>query len=166
MKITFYAGLLALLFAGNTLADKPTRFEARLEGFNLRGEPVATGATGRARLEVVDGGSALSFRVDVQNLDNLLMAHIHVADQPVMLTDFSGPIVYWFNGGNSPGDTLSEPIHGRLAEGYLFTAGQLGSSRPDVTNVEELITAIKQGRASVIVHTSDFPAGELRGTLE
>ncbi|MFZ9039697.1 MAG: hypothetical protein ACO3DT_16765 [Gammaproteobacteria bacterium] len=29
-----------------------------------------------------------------------------------------------------------------------------------------MIEAIKQGRASVIVHSSDFPDGELRGTLQ
>ena len=82
-----------------------------------------------------------------------------------MLTDFSRPPVYWFNGGPPPGDTLAETINGRIAQAYLFTASQLDSPRPDVTSVEALIEAIKQGRASVIIHSSDFPTGELRGTL-
>ncbi|MDH3537962.1 MAG: CHRD domain-containing protein, partial [Gammaproteobacteria bacterium] len=61
---------------------------------------------------------------------------------------------------------LAEKVNGRLAEGYIFTASQLDSPRADVTTVEELIDAISQGRASVIIHSSDFPRGELRGTLQ
>ena len=166
MRLILITCVVGLLFANNSYADKPMRFKAQLEGFNLNGAPVATAATGQARVEVIDDGSALAFRINVENFDNLLMAHIHVADGPVMVTDFSGPPVYWFNGGPPPGDTLAETINGRIAQGYIFTAGQLDSPRPDVATVEDLIEAIKQGRASVIIHSSDFPAGELRGTLE
>ncbi len=165
-KTIIVACALGLLFAGASQADKPLRVKAQLAGFDLAGAPVATAATGQARLEVIDDGTALAFRVNVENLDNLLMAHIHVADGPVMVTDMAGPPVYWFNGGPPPGNTVSETINGRLTQGYLFTASQLDSPRADVTTVEQLIDAIDQGRASVIVHTSDFPRGELRGTLE
>ena len=166
MRLILITCLAGLLISNNGYAAKPLRFKAQLEGFDLNGAPVATAATGQARVEVVDDGSALAFRINVENLDNLLMAHIHVANGPVMLTEFSGPPVYWFNGGPPPGDTLAETVNGRIAQGYIFTASQLDSPRPDVTNVEQLIEAIKQGRASVIVHSSDFPDGELRGTLQ
>ncbi len=167
MKITIViACTLGLLFVGASHADKPQRYKAQLEGFDLTGAPVATAATGQARIEVIDDGTALAFRVNVENLDNLLMAHIHIADGPVMVTDAAGPPVYWFNGGPPPGDTVSETINGRLAQGFLFTPSQLDSPRADVTTVEQLIDAIDQGRASVIVHSSDFPRGELRGTLK
>lgn len=158
--------MLTLLFAGSSFADSTMRFRTNLEGFDLTGAPIATAATGEAKVEVIDNGSALAVRVNVANFDNLLMAHIHIADGPVMLTDPSGPPVYWFNGGPPPQGTISEKINGRLAEGFIFTSGQLDSPRPDITNVEELIAAIRAGRASVIVHSSDFPAGELRGTLQ
>lgn len=166
MRLILLTCIVGLLYAGNSYADKPMRFKAQLEGFDLAGNPVNTAASGKARLEVIDDGSALAFVVKVEGLDNLLMAHVHVADAPVMLTDPAGPPVYWFNGGPPPRDTVAETINGRLAQGYIFTAGQLNSPRPDVTTVEELIAAIAEGRASVIIHTSDFPPGELRGTLE
>jgi len=166
MKKIIVAYALGLLIVGSSYAGEPMRFKAQLEGFDLTGAPVATIATGQARVDVIDDGSALAFRVNVENFDNLLMAHIHVADGPVMLTDPSGPPVYWFNGGPPPGGTLAKMVSGRLAQGYIFTAGQLNSPRPDITTVEELIDAIHQGRASVIVHSSDFPKGELRGTLQ
>lgn len=165
-KTIAFTCALGLLFAGATLADKPQRYKAQLAGFDLTGAPVATAATGHARLEVIDGGTALAFRVNVENFDNLLMAHIHIANGPVMVTDAAGPPVYWFNGGPPPGDTVAETVNGRLAQGYLFTASQLDSPRADVTTVEELIAAIDEGRASVIIHSSDFPLGELRGTLQ
>lgn len=165
-KMIAIACALGLVFAGASQADQPRRYKAQLAGFDLTGAPVDTAATGHARLEVIDGGSALTFRVNVENLDNLLMAHIHVADGPVMLTDAAGPPVYWFNGGPPPGNTVSEIVNGRLAQGYLFTASQLDSPRADVTTVEQLIDAIDRGRASVIIHSSDFPRGELRGTLQ
>lgn len=164
-KIIIIACALGWLVAGTSYADKSMRFRAQLEGFDLTGAPVATAATGEAKVEVIDDGSALAFRVNIENFDNLLMAHIHVANEPVMVTDPSGPPVYWFNGGPPPGSTLAETVNGRLAQGYLFSASQLDSPRPDVTTIEELIEAIQQGRASIIVHSSDFPLGELRGTL-
>ena len=166
MRLIIISCIVGLLYAGSGHADKPMRFKAQLEGFDLAGSPVNTAATGHARLEVIDDGSALAFRVNVENLDNLLMAHIHVADEAVMLTDLAGPPVYWFNGGPPPAGTVAEVINGRLAQGYIFTAGQLDSPRPDVTTVEELVAAIAEGRASVIIHSSDFPRGELRGTLQ
>ena len=135
MRLILISCIVGLLFAGNSKADKPMRFKAQLEGFDLNGAPVNTAASGHARLEVIDDGSALAFRVNVENFDNLLMAHIHVAEGPVMLTDFAGPPVYWFNRGAPPAGTLAETINGRMAQGYIFTAGQLNS--PTITSVEE-----------------------------
>lgn len=165
MRLVLVSCMVGLfMFTTNSSADKPMRFKAQLEGFNAAGAPVNTAATGQARVEVIDDGSALAFRVNVQNLDNLLMAHIHVAPAPVQLTDPAGPPVYWFNGGPPPQGTVAETINGRMAEGYIFTPGQLNST--SITTVEALIEAIAEGRASVVVHSSDFPPGELRGTLE
>jgi hypothetical protein len=57
-------------------------------------------------------------------------------------------------------DAISEPINGSLARGYIVTDADLASG-----TVADLIAAIRVGRASVIVHTVESPAGELRGTL-
>ena len=160
------------------------RFDARLEGFNAAGVPIPTSAHGRARVEVIDAGTALRFRVMVHGIDNLLMAHIHIAPEPVELTGPAGPVAYWFVGGPPPGDTLTETVNGRLAEGYVITDGDVVDWAPmdenqmDSGTVAGLIRAISEGRASVVVHTDDLDpdtptgmqgdsrAGELRGTLE
>lgn len=172
---------LGLAFASSAHADPSMQFKAHLEGFNAAGAPIATNATGEAMVEVIDGGTALKFRVTVAGIDNLLMAHIHIAPEPVLITDPAGPIALWFTGGPPPGTTLTETANGRLAEGFVVTDGQLASwdsTDPQDGTVAGLIAAIEEGRASVVVHTDDLNpvtptgtagdsrAGELRGTLE
>ena len=169
---------LGYFLAGTSHAAKPIRFHAQLSGFNAAGTPVDTAATGNAMVEVIDGGTALEFKVTVAGIDNLLMAHIHVAPAPVMLTDPAGPVAFWFTGGPPPGSVVSETVNGRLAQGYIITDGQVISSDFIDGTVQGLIAAISEGRASVIVHTDDLNpdtptgragdsrAGELRGTLE
>lgn len=181
MKKLVAAFSVAALTAGSALAaDRVQRFDTHLEGFNLNGLPVATSATGEARVEVIDGGSALNFRVNVAGIRNLFMAHIHIAPQPVTVRDPSGPVAFWFVGGPPPQGTLSEMVNGRLAEGFIITNSELVSwntNDPLDRTIEGVISALREGRASVIVHTSDgnpdttalvggdAPSGELRGTL-
>jgi len=181
MSKTLIALALGLVVVGNAFADRPIRFEADLEGFNAGGAPIPTNAKGKARVEVIDDGTALNFRVKVSGIDNLLMAHIHISPVPVAITDPAGPIGYWFTGGPPPGANLTERVNGRLAEGYIITDGQLqvwDASDPNAGTVAGLIDAIMEGRASVVVHTDDLDpetptgvagdsrAGELRGTLQ
>jgi hypothetical protein len=171
---------LGLSFAWVAQAAPPMRFDTHLEGFNAGGAPIPTNATGQASVEVLDGGTALKFKVNVAGINNLLMAHIHVAPVPVQITDPAGPVAFWFTGGPPPGTNLTERVNGRLAEGYIITAGQLviwDPADPTAGTVEGLIQAIEEGRASVVVHTDDLDpgtptgtagdsrAGELRGTL-
>lgn len=171
---------LGSLTTGNAFADKPMRFDAKLFGFNAGGAPIATNAQGRASVEVIDGGTAIKFKVNVAGINNLLMAHIHIAPVPVQLTDPAGPVGFWFTGGPPPGTTLTDTLNGTLSEGYIITAGQLEmwSTDPDAGTIAGLTRAIKEGRASVVVHTDDLNpdtptgvagdsrAGELRGTLQ
>ena len=181
MRSTLFALVLGFIAIGNAAADKPMKFDAKLFGFNAGGAPIPTNAQGRARVEVIDDGTALKFRVNVAGIDNLLMAHIHISPVPVDLTDPAGPVAFWFTGGPPPGTNLTETVNGTLSEGYIITDGQLAvwdSSDPTAGTVAGLITAIMEGRASVVVHTDDLDpdtptgvagdsrAGELRGTLQ
>ena len=90
MTKKLFAMVLGLALSGSVAADAAMKFDTHLEGFTLAGMPVDTKATGEARVEVIDGGTALRFRVNVAGIDNLLMAHIHVAPigspTPVALT--------------------------------------------------------------------------------
>jgi hypothetical protein len=94
MRILLFILALGSLAAGNALADKPMRFDAKLFGFNAGGAPVATNALGGASVEVIDDGTAIKFKVNVAGIDNLLMAHIHISPVPVQLTDPAGPVAF------------------------------------------------------------------------
>lgn len=181
MRTLLWILALGSLMTGSAFADKPMRFDAKLFGFNAAGAPIATNAQGRASVEVIDGGTAIKFKVNVAGIDNLLMAHIHVASEPVALTDPAGPVAFWFTGGPPPGTTNTETVNGTLAEGYIVTDGSLSvwnQSDPEAGTIAGLISAISEGRASVVVHTDDLNpdtptgvagdsrAGELRGTLQ
>lgn len=174
------AVILGLAMAGAAAAAPPQKFRVHLEGFNAGGVPIATNAQGQAQVDVIDGGTALEFRVQVAGIRNLLMAHIHVSPVPVEVTDPAGPIGYWFVGGPPPGTTVTERVDGTLAAGFIITNGDLqvwDPTDPAAGTVAGLIAAIEEGRASVVVHTDDLNAdtptgtagdsraGELRGTL-
>lgn len=180
MRNALFALMLGITVAGNAYADREDRFHARLQGFNAAGAQIPTNARGEAKVEVVDGGTALAFRVNVAGIDNLLMAHIHISPTPVNETDPAGPIAFWFVGGPPPGTTLTETLNGRLAEGFIITDADVVSwdaTDPDNGTVQGVINAIREGRASVVVHTDDLDpatptgragdsrAGEIRGTL-
>jgi len=185
MKKALIALSLGMAFGSVAFADSGMKFDTHLEGFTLAGDVVDTNATGQARVDVIDGGTALKFRVNVAGIDNLLMAHIHVAPigspTPVAVTDPAGPVAFWFVGGPPPQGRLTETVNGRLAEGFIITNADLadwGDPADAMSGtIEGLVNAIMDGRASVIVHTSDgnaatmvpvagdSPAGELRGTL-
>ena len=155
--------LISLGFAAVAWAGPPTRFDAQLSGFNAGGAAVDTNAAGIAKVEIVDNDTAIYYQINVAGLDGAFMAHIHVAPDPVQLNDPAGPPVFWFFGGPPPvaADNISEPINGSLARGYIVTASDLTSG-----TIADLVAAIREGRASIVVHTTESPAGELRGTLQ
>ena len=181
---------LWLCAAGIVNADRPIRFKAHLEGFNAGGAPVATNATGQAKFEVIDDGTAVRYSVKVAGIENLWMAHIHVAPAPVAITDPAGPIGYWFaptraSSGPPAGVSVAERIQGNLASGIIYSDADLvgvlapDPANPEGTGVSGLITAMMEGRASVVVHTNAFgdpafpagaagnsPPGGIRGTIE
>ena len=180
-RILLVLALALAVASSNAYGDRPMRFNAQLEGFNAAGMPIPTNATGNAKVEIIDDGTAVEFKVTVAGIDNLLMAHIHIAPEPVELTDLAGPIAYWFTGGPPPGSNLTERVNGRLAQGFIITDGDLevwDLDDPTAGTVAGLIAAIEEGRASVVVHTDDLDpntptgragdsrAGELRGTLQ
>ncbi|MDH4107160.1 MAG: CHRD domain-containing protein [Gammaproteobacteria bacterium] len=163
--------------AATAFADRPMRFDTHLEGYNAGGVPVPTSATGQARVEVIDGGTAIYFQVEVAGIFNVLMAHIHVnttSAAPVQVTDPAGPIVFWFTGGPPAAGTVTETINGSFARGYIITDADLVSPN----TITGLVEAIAAGRASVVIHTDDLDpntptgtqgdsrGGELRGTLQ
>ncbi len=110
-----------------------------------------TAASGRAGVRLGADG-VIDWGVQARKIDNVLFAHIHLGGE-----DENGPVaVVLFNGDPSVG-------------GFLQTTGQITDA--DLVGPLEGMTTldlweeIADGNAYINIHSSDFPAGELRANL-
>ncbi len=148
---------------GGTQPD--TEFEATLSGSNE--EPaVTTTATGTATLTVE--GSEIVYRVDVADLQNVFVSHIHVAPPGE-----NGPVRLNLCG------TPDTPACATTGTGVLVEGsnGNTAIGAADDITFDSLLSAIRAGNAYVNVHTSDGdpntndgapgdnPGGEIRGQI-
>jgi hypothetical protein len=149
LKIAFAALLAIVPACGDDDPVSPaTSFTAALTGAN-EVPPVTTTATGNATLAVV--GSQLQYTVNVTNLSNALVAHIHVA-----AAGANGPVRLNLCGTGAPEPACTSGT-GVLATGSNGTA--LGIS------FDSLLSAMRTGGAYVNVHTSANQGGEIRGQV-
>lgn len=126
----------------------------------------ASTATGQAMFEVAADGSSIRYSVTVNNLQNLVMGHIHVGARGE-----NGPVVVPLFPPAQPGGGQRS---GTVGEGTI-TAAQLQGplqGRP----LSELISAMQAGNTYVNLHTNsgaagatpapgNLPAGEIRGQI-
>lgn len=119
---------------------------------------VDTNATGQAIFQLSADGSELSYRLIVANIHNVHMAHIHTAPRGV-----NGPVVAWLYPSAPPPDLIEGRTQGVLATGVL-TADDLVGQLAD-GDLADLMDLIDAGDAYVNVHTTQNPAGEVRGQL-
>ena len=124
-----------------------------------------TQAVGVATFKLREDGTALLFKINVANIDNVVASHIHCGavgvNGPVGVTLFTGPAA----GG---------VVNGTLAEGAI-TAADPGNAC-GWTDLASVLAAIQSGDTYVNVHTNDgvappdtgpgdFPGGEIRGQI-
>jgi hypothetical protein len=124
-----------------------------------------TPATGVAKFKLREDGTALLFKINVANIDNVVASHIHCGavgvNGPVGVTLFTGPAA----GG---------VVNGTLAEAAI-TAADPGNAC-GWTDLASVLAAIQSGDTYVNVHTNDgvappntgpgdFPGGEIRGQI-
>lgn len=115
-------------------------------------------AQGVALLRLSADGSALHYRLIVANIENVLMAHIHLAPAGA-----NGAVVAWLYPSAPPPSLIPGRTQGTLAEGTITAASLVGPLAG--ASLADLVAAIESGGAYVNVHTSQFPGGEIRGQL-
>ena len=123
-------------------------------------------AQGQAIFHLSADGTQLEYKLISANIDNVVMAHIHVAPVGV-----NGPIVAFLFGPVAP---AGGRFSGVLAEGTITADDLIGPlAGQDLT---ALVDAIRAGNTYVNVHTDDgvappgtgpgdLPAGEIRGQI-
>ncbi len=116
--------------------------------------PVVTLARGNATFNLSDDGTVLQFKVTVANITNATLSHIHLASAgvngPVVVNLFTGP-------------TKTGRFDGVLAEGNITQANLIGplAGQP----LSALLDNMTSGNTYVNVHTTQHPAGEIRGQI-
>jgi hypothetical protein len=163
--------LLLLTFAGTVSASSSRDFEADLAGEFEVPAPRVTGAEGEAEFKLIANGTKLRFKVKVEDITNVWMAHIHLAP-----TGVNGPIVVWLFPRTQQPPTQSIPgqFDGKLAEGLITAADLTGPLAGK--SLSDLVAAMQAGNTYVNVHTNDFVdppntgpgdflGGEIRGQL-
>jgi hypothetical protein len=157
--LALVVALAGLVTVGLAIAG--TNFSVRLTGEAERPIPVETDGKGRAVFHLSKDGSALSYKLIVNHLEDITQAHIHCGSPEV-----AGPVVAFLFGFNAAGVTQN----GVLATGTITDADVI--DRPSstqcpggVSSFAEMLEKIQSGEAYVNVHTIEFPAGEIRGNF-
>ena len=159
-RLAIAALFTAVAACGDDDGTSPaTDFEAQLSG-DEEVPPVVTSATGSATLSIE--GSVIAYRVEVTNLANAIVSHIHVAP-----SGENGPIRLDLCGTGDPLPACTSGT-GVLAEGENGTTQGI--------SFDSLVSAIRAGNAYVNIHTDDgegeqntgegdMISGEIRGQI-
>lgn len=123
---------------------------------------VETNATGLAKFKLNKDGTALGYKLNVANIQEVTQAHIHCG-----AADVNGPVVAFLFGFEEDGVT----VNGTLAEGTVTASDVI--PRPDsdvcpggIADFDELLEKMRAGETYANVHTNDNPAGEIRGQID
>jgi hypothetical protein len=146
------AAVAALLLGPTAARGQATPFHAVLSGAS-EVPPVTTSATGTFEM-TVDGATS-TFTLNVPSIQNATMAHIHLG-----AAGTNGPIVVWlFPATATP---ASPPVSTISASG---TAGVNQLVGPLAGDLAGFANALIAGDLYVNVHTTDNPAGHIRGQI-
>jgi len=132
----------------------------------------------QAIFHLAKDGDSIDYKLTAANIENVFMAHIHMVQPPaVTAPGVNGPIVVWLYPSTTPG--VQAPlgggrIQGVIAQGTITAADLTGPLQGQ--SLEDLLTAIRTGKAYVNLHTSDgvdppntgagdFPGGEIRANI-
>jgi len=143
----------ALLFAATPSSAQVVTMTANLNG----GEEtpiLLTGAVGTAVVSVDPAAEEIAVTLNVFNIPTGTTAgHIHIAPRGI-----AGPVV--INFPIPAGRTGDLPLSFRVGAAAFVARPEIG-----INTMADAIQSIVGGNAYVNIHTSQFPAGEIRGQL-
>lgn len=152
-------GGLALGATGTAAARGHVRnFRAHLTG-DSEVPPVETRAQGQATFKLDRAGGELAYRLIVANIDDVFMAHVHLAP-----AGQNGPVVAWlYPPDGPPPEQIDGRFDGVLAEATVTADDLVGPLAGEP--LDALVEHLRTGGAYVNVHTTAHPAGEVRGQI-
>ena len=166
--VVFLVGLVAV---GLAVAAANGRWSQHANG-SMEVPARDTQGQGQGIFKLSDDGNSIDYKLIASNIDNVFMAHIHMAPPGV-----NGPIVVWLYPGTAVG--VTGPLGAGRTDGVLvegsFTAANLTGPLAGQP-LSALIAAMDSGNAYLNFHTNDgvappntgpgdFPGGEIRGDI-
>ncbi|MGP4038387.1 CHRD domain-containing protein [Gracilibacillus sp. D59] len=135
-------------------------FIARLKGKN-EVPPVTTNAFGTAKFVVNKNRTKIKFRLEVNNIENFVQAHIHFGRRGE-----NGPVIVFLFGADL--ETLEEQNGISTGRGVVtgtITDDDIVENEVGIETVEELLQFMEQKLTYVNAHTEQNPSGEIRGQI-
>lgn len=157
LRLTVAAAVLALAATMGVADAAPRTWSTHLTGAE-EVPAVDTNAQGQIVLRVSPDGDSIRYRLLVANIDDVLMAHLHLAPAGT-----NGGVVVWLYPDAPPPQLIEGRVRGPLATGTI-TAEDLTGSLVGA-DLDALIDAIEAGNVYANVHTVDHGSGEVRGQL-
>jgi hypothetical protein len=148
------AAVTAVPAAADTHFPQAT-FDTQLSGDN-EVPAVASDGSGYATISLSEDETSIDYRVYVNDLDNVIQAHIHVGPPGE-----NGPVAAFLFGPADP------PVSsdGLLAEGTITEDDLIPTPGTFDGSMAQFVELIRSGETYVNVHTTAYPNGEIRGQL-
>jgi len=140
-------------------------FSTKLSGFNEVPAAIFSPATGTLDLTLDQQAGTLDYTLSYSNLSTpVTQAHIHFGKEHV-----TGGVLVFFcsNLTNPPPGTPACPENGGTVSGTVAANGVVGIEQQNVTagDFNALVAALTSQTGYANVHTTKFPAGEIRGEI-
>jgi len=158
-------GTLLAGLAGGSFAlakdDKGGKARASLIGYNET-PSVSTVARGKFRAEIDRDGDSIDYKLSYEGIEGgtANVAHIHLGQRHT-----AGGVSAFLCGG---GDKPACPTPGGTVEGTIDAADVIGPAGQGIAagQLDELLRAMRAGATYVNVHSTTYPAGEIRGQVK
>lgn len=144
--------------------DDDQRFVARVHGL-CQVPSISTSAQGAFEAVIDDTARMITWTLTYQNVETPVeQAHIHLGERH---TNGGISVFLCTNLGNGPADTQACPETTATISGTITPDHVVGPEEQGIaaTEFEEIVQAIRAGAAYVNVHTTTYPAGEIRGQI-
>jgi hypothetical protein len=149
-----------------TARGGPSVFREQLSGFEETPLALSTTGSGQFRATISRGADEISYRLSYSGLEgDILQAHIHFG-APAQSGGIS--VFLCTNLGNGPAGTQLCPAAPATVTGTIVPGDVIGPAGQGITagEFDELVTAMRAGLTYANVHSTLYPAGEIRGQLD
>ncbi|MDZ7759858.1 MAG: CHRD domain-containing protein [Desulfovermiculus sp.] len=126
--------------------------------FHCRISGIAQNASADAYFRLEANATMLEYTLEVNNIENITMAHIHLG----LPGDINTPVV-WLYPPSPPPKPIPGSFSGVLAEGTITAKDFIGPLRGEPLSA--LLGHMQKDHAFVNIHTQDHPQGAICGQV-